>query len=131
MKLRFYRETTLWYADLPEYLNSGGSKEDCLMVAGADKLLDKLAILKDEIILDIDGMDELPSSIENICKKEKMIIYRLKLDGLRSGWGFYDMLFSFIYSTEAEIGLCPVSAFVFGHHPKYLIIRLPDDNQKE
>ena len=36
--IRFYNEDNKWYADLPDYINAGGTKEECEMVLGADTL---------------------------------------------------------------------------------------------
>lgn len=46
--LRFNKEDGLWYIDLPEWT---GDKSALRMVAGADKLLDKLSNKKDSVIL--------------------------------------------------------------------------------
>lgn len=46
--LKFNKEENLWYIDLPEWT---GHKKDLLMVAGADKLLDKLAGDKNTVTL--------------------------------------------------------------------------------
>lgn len=54
MKIRFYKELDgRWYADLPAYIAAGGSKEDCEMVAGADRWLSVLAGKENSITLDI------------------------------------------------------------------------------
>lgn len=116
--MRFYREGSLWYADLPEYLAEGGSKADCLMVAGADKLLDAFADGKNEVnVLVTPQHIDADYSVPN-----KRVLLKLKLDGLRYGWGFYDIVSSNVELHVYEVGLCPVSTFVFGKHPEYISI---------
>ena len=39
----FYKENQKWYIDFPAYVEHGGAKADLQMVAGADKMLDKLS----------------------------------------------------------------------------------------
>lgn len=41
--ISFYRKARSWYAYLPEFIALGGTEAECLMVQGADKLLDLLA----------------------------------------------------------------------------------------
>jgi hypothetical protein len=122
--MRFYKSGPSWYADLPEYLEAGGHEGDCLMVAGADKLLDELAEDKDEINLRVVGMPVIENIAEtlNWWVEKKRIVLRRKLDGLRDGWGFYDVIHSNYFTKVTEVGLCSVSTFVFGQHPLYIII---------
>ena len=50
---RFYKENGMWYIDLPEYLEAGlGTKNNLLMVAGADTLLDILSNNGTEITIE-------------------------------------------------------------------------------
>jgi hypothetical protein len=123
-EMRFYKSGPSWYADLPEYLAIGGHEADCLMVAGADKLLDELAEDKDEINLRVVGMPVIENIADtfNWWVEKKRIVLRRKLDGLRDGWGFYDVIHANYSTKVTEVGLCPVSAFVFGQHPLYIII---------
>lgn len=61
-RFRFYKELSgLWYVDLPDWT---GSKDDLLMVSGADTFLDMLAEGENEVHLSIsefpfNGADEL------------------------------------------------------------------------
>ena len=41
-QISFYKKENRWYADLPAYISAGGTEADCVMVAGADTLIDKL-----------------------------------------------------------------------------------------
>ena len=53
MKIRFYREDTRWYADIPSYIEEGGNQADLEMVLGADIWLDILSQYGNEITLEI------------------------------------------------------------------------------
>ena len=53
MKIRFYREDTRWYADIPSYIEEGGNQADLEMVLGADIWLDILSQYGTEITLEI------------------------------------------------------------------------------
>ena len=53
-RIRFVKEVGLWYADLPEFLEQGlGTKNNLLMVDGADTFLDLLSEGGKEVTLDI------------------------------------------------------------------------------
>ena len=52
LNIKFEKEGRSWYADLPRYIEQGGAKEDCLMVAGVPELLEKLTS-KNNIILSV------------------------------------------------------------------------------
>jgi hypothetical protein len=53
-RLRFIKEVGLWYADLAEFLEQGlGTKNNLLMVDGADTFLDLLSENGEEITLNI------------------------------------------------------------------------------
>ncbi len=125
-KVRFYKkENSLWYAFVPEYYAVGGHESNCLMVAGADKLLDELAGDRKEIELKITAKTMFcPGEITCLwrTRKGEMAVLQLKASGLRGGWGFYDVVINSWGSEVTEVELCPVSAFVFGEHPPYIII---------
>lgn len=97
-KLTFKKERSGWYIDLPEWT---GSKADLAMVAGADKLLDKLSYGKKNIQLSV-----AHAPIDNY--------YKLKLIDKKhnQGGGIYK-----VYGPKQfpkEIWLCDVTKFVFG-----------------
>jgi hypothetical protein len=53
-RIRFIKEVGLWYADLPKFLEHGlGTKNNLLMVDGADTFLDLLCEGGKEVTLDI------------------------------------------------------------------------------
>jgi len=113
--LRFYREGKSWYADIPLYLATGGHKADCLMVAGADKLLDEIAGKRSSVTLSILGAEVMRGnafdSYSHVLKCQSRDVY---------GWAYYNMVYSPPASKVESIGLCPVSAFVFGGHPMFI-----------
>jgi hypothetical protein len=116
--LTFVKEKGLWYADIPAYIKAGGSKNDCLMVAGADKLLDSLASGKCRLTVSLCGSESV--SLKNT---RTSVVLRMKLDGRRNGWAFYDVLFTAIPLTIDSVGLCPINAFVWGGgHPTYIVV---------
>ena len=104
MKIRFYRKENRWYAYLPEYLEQGGTEEECEMVAGADDWLDFLSKNGDSVTLEISDKDSLT---------EKIVLYEEDEFGA-----------TYIAHTYKEedinqiLWLCPVTVFVFGYYPK-------------
>lgn len=63
--LKFNKEKGQWFIDLPEWT---GDKLDLLMVAGADKLLDKLADKKDSVTLIVSENEPIESGFEKLKK---------------------------------------------------------------
>lgn len=63
--LKFNKEGNLWYIDLPEWT---GPKSALLMVAGADKLLDRLAIEEKTISLLVSEAEPEEKGFEKISK---------------------------------------------------------------
>jgi len=100
--LKFYKEDTSinrrWYVDLPTY---SGSKEDCLMIAGADILLDIISGGGDSISIQC---SEKPEFEEN----QKHLVLT-KVDD----FGHY-----YVSQYYFNIWLCEVTKFVFdGKYP--------------
>lgn len=62
-KLKFNKEEGLWYIDLPEWT---GEKSALRMVAGADKLLDKLSDKRDTVILDVSEEEPKEEGFERL-----------------------------------------------------------------
>jgi hypothetical protein len=103
--IRFYKEGDLWYADLPEYIAAGGTKEDCLMVEGADTWLNFLAD-GDEVTLKVSAMERL----------KEMLIRECDL-GMEGAWYYADKYKGIV--IYHDIWLCPVTLFVFdGVYPQ-------------
>jgi hypothetical protein len=104
MVIRFYKdEDRRWYADLPEYIEQGGTVEECEMVAGADDWLDFISENSEAITLALSDQDSLT---------EKIVLYESDEFGA-----------TYIAHTYKEedinqvLWLCPVTLFVFGNYP--------------
>lgn len=107
---RFYKENgTTWYADIPEWT---GSKEELMMVAGADTMLDVLSNRGIEIDLDI--------SKKNFPGAMSLELLRV---GQNEGGGYYRMMRNG-HEIMPELWLCDVTKFVFnGPMPEVIYIR--------
>jgi len=108
-KIRFYKRENKWYADIPEYIEAGGSEEECEMIMGADLWLDFLSKDKDNILLDISDK-KYEDSLRKISLLEK---YDPDIEG-----GFY------ITDTDHELWLCNVTKFLFGEMPKEIYYKI-------
>lgn len=107
---RFYKEEKTWFADIPEWL---GSKEELMMVSGADTMLDVLSERGTEIELDM-STKEFPDSM-------RLQLLRLGEEGI--GGGYYRM-FKGENEILAEMWLCDVTKFVFNSPmPNTIFIR--------
>jgi hypothetical protein len=127
---RFYKENGMWYIDLPEYLEAGlGTKNNLLMVAGADTLLDILSQNGKEITLQFG--------------EEPFIGYNVQLNF--RGYGKDQALLDYVghaqvdngayyeaYNTQwlgfefkiSSVWLCPVTEYVFGGgYPKRIFLK--------
>jgi hypothetical protein len=101
--LSFYKREGLWYADLPEYIEAGGSEEDCLMISGADTWLDMLAEGASRISVRISIKEILPEKI-NLLEKDE------------SGGTYIASTYKG-KSYAHQLWLCPVTLFVLGDYP--------------
>ena len=104
----FYKEDQKWYIDFPAYIEHGGAKADLQMVAGADKMLDKLSNGK-EVTLNFSS-----EPIEGADIKLK------KLFG--DPWG------ATYRSNKPKmvklVWLCNVTQVVMGNHPEEIYLRV-------
>ena len=120
-RIRFIKEVGLWYADLPEFLEQGlGTKNNLLMVDGADTFLDLLSGNGEEVTLDI--------------SETEFAGYQAKMG--RISWGKNQELLDDVGHEPVEYGayyevseldgksfshrlwLCPVTEYVFRRYPK-------------
>lgn len=101
-KLRFYKiEERYWYADIPEWK---GNKSELAMVAGADKLLNRLSKGKDEVTLQFSKKPFIG------CKKLK--------------FGFKTPVNGAVYFSRGfPLWLCDVTLFVLGEFPKRIFYK--------
>lgn len=110
MRVRFYNRDGSWYADLPEYIESGGTEADCLMVSGADTWLDFLSNYGDNIVLELSAEEPLTHSITKIHEDDFGATYM-----------------AYEYNEKPinhQMWLCPVTLFVFGNYPQTIYYRI-------
>ena len=100
MKHKFYRENNRWYIDLP---NWKGTKSDLLMVAGADKLLERLSNGQPSVSLEVDTEPFDGSMVMTRLMKTPFI-----------GGATYKT------NNGRLLWLCKVTEFVFGSMPKHI-----------
>lgn len=105
--LRFYKETNKWYVDLPDWIESGGTKEDCEMVIGADEWLDQLSKGSENITLRVSDDVILDSKLTLLAPED----LPQELVDLDLGGGFYQT------DTGHTMWLCDVTIFVFYKMP--------------
>lgn len=101
--LRFYKRDTRWYAYIPEYIEAGGTEEECEMVGGSDEWLDLVSDFSDTVVVKLSGTEPL---------QEKLSLYN------------YDEFGATYVACEykeeivnQQMWLCPVTLFVFGEYP--------------
>ena len=97
----FYKDNQGWFIDLPEFIEKGfGTKSNLAMVAGADKMLDRLSEGGNGITLEI---GETPfDGAEATLKKSGFCLYG------------ENYIFSSDKVKEFKVWLCPVTKYVFG-----------------
>lgn len=110
-KFKFNKEDNLWYIDLSDYEHSF-SKQELLMVAGADKLLSNLADGKDSVTLLVS--EEEPT--EEGFEKLKWLMNTLLTGGALYTGNFF-----------LPIWLCDVTKFLYsGKMPKVLYYKVTE-----
>lgn len=111
IKLKFFKEDSgpsrKWYIDLPEY---PGDKEDCLMVMGADTLLDIIS----------GGGETLQTSVsltpEFEENKKHIALTKVENESLSGAWYYVSQYYFHIW-------LCDVTKFVFnGEFPDKIFL---------
>lgn len=110
MDIRFYKKNNRWYADIPKYIEDGGTEDDCEMVAGADEWLDIISDKSNEIVIKISSEKELSEKIERYHHDEYGATY---IANTFKGKGI-----------NHELWLCPVTIFVFNEYPKTIYYSL-------
>lgn len=106
-EIKFNKEGKAWYVDLPDWK---GPKQALLMVAGADKLLDKLCENKNSVTLIIREEDPKEEGYEKITK-----IMETPFVGGATYWTKY-----------WPIWLCKVVEFIYGRMPEVLYYKVSD-----
>jgi len=128
---RFYKENGMWYIDLPEFLEAGlGTKNNLLMVAGADTLLDILTDNGTEVTIEF-GNERFDGSNVQLDMKE-MGKDQTLLDAVGHAPVDYGAYYS-AYNTQwlgyefklSSVWLCPVTEYVFGGgYPERIYLRV-------
>jgi hypothetical protein len=113
---RFLKEGQDWYIDLPEFIESGGSKGDLQMVEGADKMLDMIAKGGQEVSLAIDR--SLFAGSDKLMLTERCYPY--------IGGGYYNLKTFEGKEINQTMWLCAVTEYVFGDLPEEIFIRRAD-----
>lgn len=102
-KIRFYRDENRWFADLPEWIENGGDRDDLEMILGADEWLDIIYNNEESVILNL--------SITPLRNK-------IVLNQADDAGGVY---IAHEYNEEIVnhvLWLCAVTKFVFGEFPE-------------
>lgn len=109
----FYKESTGWYIDLPEFIAQGGSKGDLQMVEGADTMLDLMAGEDTIVTLVID--EEFFEGADRLELTEKCDPY--------IGGGYYLLRNWENRPVMKTMWLCAVTEYVFGYLPEQIFIK--------
>jgi hypothetical protein len=103
MKIRFYNREGKWYADIPDYIESGGTEEECEMIFGSDTWLDFLSNNGKNIFLEVSTNKNLQETLSLIEKDEYGGTYIAETyNGKR---------------IDHKLWICPVTLFLFGEYP--------------
>lgn len=105
----FYKDSTGWYIDFPEYIQMGyGTKVDLAMVSGADTMLDYLS--------------KGTSRINLIFSNHELVDTQIDLKMLaKNQWG---ATYKTNHETIPQVWLCNVTKLFFnGSHPYRIYIR--------
>ena len=113
VKYQFYKSTTDWFIDLPEYIEQGGTIGDLQMIDGADTMLDIMAKGADSISLLISR-----SPFEGA----DMLVLKEKCDPYLGG-GYYFMEKFENLAVHQTMWLCQVTEFVFRDIPEQIFVR--------
>ena len=128
-KITFIKEIGLWYAYLPEFLEQGfGTKNNLLMVDGADSFLDLLSGGGDRVTLDI-SLEEFNGYQAKMNKvvmgKNQELLDSVGHEPVEYG-AYYEVRELDGSSFLLRLWLCPVTEYVFGDYPKGMWVRMVD-----
>jgi hypothetical protein len=126
MKLtkRFYKENDIWYIDLPEFLEAGlGTKQNLMMVAGADLMLDNLSNNGTEITLTF--ADEPFEGSQNTLHKKRIGLDKKLLALIGHAPVDYGAYYDWKENNNQSVWLCPVTEYVFqGGYPETIYVSI-------
>src|ERR1700744_1220254 len=113
---KFIKEGDLWYIDLPEFLESGGSKGDLQMVAGADMMLELISDGVKEVSLSLDTEPFPGSEVLTLTERGDPYI----------GGRYYHLQAFEGKEFNKAMWLCAVTEYVFGDLPNRIFIKRAD-----
>ncbi len=120
-RIKFIKEVGLWYADLPEFLEQGlGTKNNLLMVDGADTFLDLLSENGEDVTLDISETEfaGYQAKLRKISLgKNQALLDNVGHEPVEYG-AFYEVSELDGKSFSHRLWLCPVTEYVFGRYPE-------------
>lgn len=125
--LSFYKESGIWYADLPAYLEAGlGTKSNLMMVDGADTFLDYLSneTKKATLIISTETFEGYDAELN----KMHIGMNKTLLDEIGHAlvdYGAYYQVEQFRNNIiNHQLWLCPVTEYVFeGGYPDKIFIK--------
>ncbi len=126
-RIRFIKEVGLWYVDLPEFLEQGlGTKNNLLMVDGADSFLDLLSGDEGRVTLDI-SLEELEGYQAKLDKvvmgKNQELLDAVGHEPIEYG-AYYEVTELDGKNFSHQLWLCPVTEYVFGEYPREMWVRV-------
>jgi hypothetical protein len=124
--MSFYKETGLWYADIPEFLELGlGTKANLLMVDGSDSFLDFLSGNGHSVGIKMSTQPfrghqfELTKIKNGLNKKLLNAIGHAPVDH----GAYYTVKSNLNDDFQHILWLCPVAEYVFGGvYPQHIFI---------
>lgn len=130
--LSFCKESGIWYADLPAYLEAGlGTKTNLMMVDGSDSFLDFLSNHqgKATILISTEPFEGYDAALVKL----RIGMNKGLLDHIGHAlvdYGAYYQVDHFKGQTlNHQIWLCPVTEYVFeGQYPDTIYIKLINNN---
>ena len=117
----FYKESGIWYADLPDYLEAGlGTRSNLMMVDGADTFLDKISQNTSATRLKVSP--EPFHGVQMQLRRTRNGLNKLLLDFIGHAPVEYGAYYE-VHQPGSEISghvlwLCPVTEYVFGNYPE-------------
>ena len=120
---RFYKEKGIWHIDLPEFLEAGlGTKDNLMMVAGADLMLDILSNNGNDITLTFS--DKAIEGGQHSLTKQRFGLDKALLDKIGHAPVDYGAYYSWKENNSQSVWLCPVTEYVFqGGYPNEIYIK--------
>lgn len=123
---RFYKEKGIWYIDLPEFLEAGlGTKNNLMLVSGADVLMDVLSDYGDDMILTF--ADEPLENTQHTLVKQRIGLDKQLLALLGHAPVDYGAYYNWKENNNKSVWLCPVAEHIFqGNYPETIYLNVND-----